>query len=229
MVHAVTQQLARNSRTSTLRLTQTRPCSLFPGLVQAGKLRRSRPVLGKLDSSSRDPPNANHDGDLPPGCAIVDRNPLRVALSTTAGGRSDADPTKTSQGTAKPLPAATAPAEQASDCDGVVATDRNPPTVSTTSSQQHAAVASGGTTSEIRGGLGRILDVTNTQGVAPAITRPTVRYTPGPTFRKARGRKRKALLDPSEVTEGSIIGGKVLEALLKDTTLQQVRYRMILS
>lgn len=184
---------------------------MFPpeGFVQAGKLRRSRPVLGKLDSSSGGAPSAKHDRNLPPGCTIVDRNPFpALAVSATAGGGSDADPVKTSKGMTKPL---LAPSGQASDGDGVVATGRSPP-----------AAASSGTTSETRQCLGGTLDVTATQHTAPAGTRPTLRYNPGPTFRKARGRKRKALLDPSKVTEGSTIGTKELNALLKDDTLQQV-------
>lgn len=205
-----------------LLLTHTHTCSLFPreGLIQAGKLRRSRPVFGKLDSSSRDTPSANHDSDLPPGCTIVDRNLSPApALSATAGRGSDAGPAKTSEGVATPL---LAPAEQASDVDGVVVAGRSTPIIGTSRSQQHPAAASGGTASETHEGLGRTLDVTTTQHVAPAGAPPTMRYNPGPTFRKARGRKRKALLDPSGITEGSVIETKELEALLKDATLQQV-------
>lgn len=192
-------------------------------MVQAGKLRRSRPVVGKLDPPPRDTPSAKHDSGLPPGCTIVDRNPLpALALSATGGRGSDADHAKTSKGPAKPL---LAPPEQASGGGGVVATGRrSPPTTSATSPQQGPTVASGGTTSESHQGLGRTLDVTTTQGVAPVGARPTVRYNPGPTFRKARGRKKKALLDPSEVTEGGVVGAKELEELLNDATLQQVRF-----
>ena len=56
----------------------------------------------------------------------------------------------------------------------------------------------------------------------PSQTR-AVRYNPGPTFKKARGRKKKALLDPSEVTKDRLIGAKELTALLGDLNLQQVR------
>lgn len=200
---------------ATSSLTHTR--SLFPpeGLVQAGKLRRSRPILGKLDSSPRDTPSANDDGDLPPGCTIVDRNSVPAqAMFATAGRGFDADPVKTSKSTAKPLLEHT---QQSSDGDGVVAAGRSPPIISTTSSQQRPAARFGGTISETKHE-----GVTAVQHVAPAGTRQTLRYNPGPTFRKARGRKKKALLDPSEVTEGSVIGVKELTALLEDATLQQV-------
>ena len=191
-------------------------------MVQAGKLRRSRPVLGKLDSSSGDTSSANHDDSgLPPGCTIVDRNPApALALSATAGRGSDADRAKAGKGMAKPLLASS---EQASRGAGVVATRRSPSTVGKTSPQNCPAVVSGGTTSESHQGLGRTLDATSTQRVAPQGSRPTVRYNPGPTFRKARGRKKKALLDPSEVSEDDDVGAKELGALLKDATLQQVR------
>lgn len=49
-----------------------------------------------------------------------------------------------------------------------------------------------------------------------------LRYNPGPTFRKSRGRKRKVLLDPSEITANDVIGVEKLLALLKDPAIQQV-------
>lgn len=49
-----------------------------------------------------------------------------------------------------------------------------------------------------------------------------VRYNPGPAFRETRGRKKKALLDPSEITKDGVVGTKELIALLKDPALQQV-------
>eukprot|EP00752_Nemacystus_decipiens_P009008 g8041.t1 len=185
----------------------------FDGLVQAGKLRRSRPVLGKLDTSFGDTPRTNHDSGLPPGCTIVDRNPLPAA----AGGESDADDANTGKGMAKPL---LAPPEQALGV-GVVATAGTPPTTGTSSPQQRPAVASGGATWQTHQGLGRTVGTTTTRRVAPAGAQPAVRYNPEPTFRKARGRKKKALLDPSEVTKDTVVGAKELEALLKDATLQQ--------
>lgn len=111
--------------------------------------------------------------------------------------------------------------------DGVVATGRSPPTISATRSQQRPTVASGDTTSETRRGLGRDVGLTAPPAqhvqVAPAAgARPIVWFNPGPTVRKARGRKKKVLLDTSEVTKDGVVGAEELEALLKDATLQQV-------
>lgn len=50
----------------------------------------------------------------------------------------------------------------------------------------------------------------------------SLRYNPGPTFRETRGRKKKALLDPSEITEDNVVGTEELNALLADPALQQV-------
>lgn len=49
-----------------------------------------------------------------------------------------------------------------------------------------------------------------------------VLYNPGPTFRRARGRKKKTLLDASRVTADDIAGSEKVLALVADTTLQQV-------
>ncbi|CAM9309505.1 unnamed protein product, partial [Hapterophycus canaliculatus] len=55
---------------------------------------------------------------------------------------------------------------------------------------------------------------------APSIALPS-RYNPGPTFRQSRGRKRKALLDPSEITVDGVVGAEELFALLGDPSIQQ--------
>ncbi|CAM9265174.1 unnamed protein product, partial [Scytosiphon promiscuus] len=54
----------------------------------------------------------------------------------------------------------------------------------------------------------------------PPLAMPS-RYNPGPTFRKSRGRKRKAVLDPSGITADDVVGPEQLIALLEDTAIQQ--------
>lgn len=58
------------------------------------------------------------------------------------------------------------------------------------------------------------------EGAAPKAS--PRRYNPGPTFRKSRGRRRKALLDPSGITAEEVVGANDLLALLRDSSLQQV-------
>ena len=57
-------------------------------------------------------------------------------------------------------------------------------------------------------------------GTAGDLTR--VLYNPGPTFRRARGRKKKTLLDASGVTVDGTIGSDKVLALAADPTIQQV-------
>ncbi|CAM9200493.1 unnamed protein product [Ectocarpus sp. 13 AM-2016] len=57
------------------------------------------------------------------------------------------------------------------------------------------------------------------EGAAPKAS--PLRYNPGPTFRKSRGRRRKALLDPSGITAEEVVGADELLALLRDCSLQQ--------
>lgn len=59
-------------------------------------------------------------------------------------------------------------------------------------------------------------------GTEAGMQRP-VRYNPGPTVRSARGRKRKAVLDASEVTVSDTVGAEKILALVGDPALQQVR------
>lgn len=57
-------------------------------------------------------------------------------------------------------------------------------------------------------------------GTVEGLTR--VLYNPGPTFRRARGRKKKTLLDASRVTADDTIGSEKVLALAADPTMQQV-------
>lgn len=59
-------------------------------------------------------------------------------------------------------------------------------------------------------------------GTAEGLTR--VLYNPGPTFRRARGRKKKTLLDASRVTADGTIGSEKVLALAADPTMQQVGF-----
>lgn len=49
-----------------------------------------------------------------------------------------------------------------------------------------------------------------------------VRFNPGPTFGRSRGRTKKRLLDPSGITVGDTVGREKILALIADPTLQKV-------
>lgn len=177
-----------------------------------------------------DSPRDDHDG-LPPGCTVVDRTPFpSLAVSATSGLVSDADADKT----------------LASETGGIVgggsvvltSAGKRPPASSAPQPQGRANVEHGkpkkarASTEVFRKHhhLDRTVEAPLAHHWASAKSRPPpvpsktreVRYSPGPTFRKARGRKKKALLDPSEVTKNRVIGVKELNALLRDLALQQV-------
>lgn len=173
--------------------------------------------------------SARDDDGLPPGCTVVERNPFpALAISATAGLVTDADDKISSSETGGIVGGSSV----------VLTSERKRPSTSSTTQPRRRAYVEHGkpkkalASAEVFGNpyLDRTVEAlpahhgVSVKSRTPSVPSRTreVRYNPGPTFRKARGRKKKALLDSSEVTKDNVIGVKELNVLLRDVTLQQV-------
>ncbi|CAB1103048.1 unnamed protein product [Ectocarpus sp. CCAP 1310/34] len=276
-------------------------------MIEAGKLRRSRPVLMSASEIAKNEEDTPRGDDLPSGCTILNRNPSLTLASSDfvkphqkSTKASDLEVVKASDGKGNSLLEAarrgvgevggsaakeTTPSSSVSDdspgAAGQLETSTIPPTSAPngrptrdespppkSGSKSNAlemawssaeaflrSIASGGGPGEKKAGRsGRreshvdTVKVAGTQTEAPGKPVPfgragessspgrpqhrqagggaapkasPLRYNPGPTFRKSRGRRRKALLDPSGITAEKVVGADELLALLRDSSLQQ--------
>ncbi|CBJ30041.1 DNA helicase II [Ectocarpus siliculosus] len=280
----------------------------FHGMIEAGKLRRSRPVLMSASEIAKNEEDTPRGDDLPSGCTILNRNPALALASSDfvkphhkSAEASDLDAAKASDGKGNSLLEAarravgevggsaskgTTPSSSVADdsagaagqsetstipptsaLNGRPTRDESPPPRSGSKSNALEmawssaeaflrSIASGGGPGEKKtersGRKESRVDtakVAGTQPEAPGMApvpfgragepsspgRPQhrqagegaapkaspLRYNPGPTFRKSRGRRRKALLDPSGITAEEVVGADELLALLGDSSLQQ--------
>ncbi|CAM9374781.1 unnamed protein product [Ectocarpus sp. 4 AP-2014] len=285
----------------------THRLAFHEGMIEAGKLRRSRPVLMSASEIAKNEGETPRVDDLPLGCTILNRNPALALASSDfvkphqkSAKASDLDVGKASDGKGNSLPEAarhavgevggsaakgtTSSSSVSDDCPGAAGQsatstippisalngrptrDESPPPRSGSKSNALEmarssaeaflrSIASGGGPGEKKAErFGRresrvdTAKVAGTQPEAPGKPVPfgraressspgrpqhrqagkgaapkasPLRYNPGPTFRKHRGRRRKALLDPSGITAEEVVGADELLALLRDSSLQQ--------